>query len=168
MTVLETLDRFVHRSRLDILTPHAQRRRRNLRWLPAGALAGIVIGYALVAAWSRGAVSPDAGLAGALAFVAGYCAATVLRLFGPRLEPHPLLDEREAALKARAGSLGGAILLWGAILFCFYAGYAAAIGAWAPAGTVEWVFLGLGLQAAALALPVLIASWLQPRMDEEE
>ncbi|TFI57966.1 hypothetical protein E2493_12275 [Sphingomonas parva] len=170
MPLLESLDRFVHRTRLDILTPHAERRRRSFRWLPAASLAALLIGYALVAASTRGAVSPQAGFTGALAFVAGCTAATVLRLFGPRLDPDPAaaLDEREIALKARAGSLSGAILLWGAMLFCFYAGYAAAVGAWIPANVTEWVLLGLGLQAAALALPVLVASWLQPRLDAEE
>jgi hypothetical protein len=37
-----------------------------------------------------------------------------------------------------------------------------------PRGTHEWVYLGLATQGYAFALPVLVASWLQPPPDEEE
>jgi hypothetical protein len=56
MTVLDRLDRFVHLTRLDVLTPHGERRRRSFRWFPLAALAAILVGYVLVAASSRGSV----------------------------------------------------------------------------------------------------------------
>jgi hypothetical protein len=170
MSILSTLDRFVHATHLDILTPHGGRRPRNLRWMPLAILGALGVGYASLAATMHGAASWRIGTAGAFLFFGAFAAANLVRLFGPRLVPDPgqALDEREVTIKARAGSISGAILTILAILFCFYGGYASVYGTWLPAGALEWVYLGLGLQAAALALPVLVASWLQPNLDEEE
>ena len=171
MTLLANLDRFVHRTGLDLLTPYARHRPRNLRFLPIAALAAIVIGYVLLVA------PPNAGVgtwrlpfAGALIFFLGFLAAHLMRLFGPRMVPidGSGLDEREAVVKARAGSISGAIVTVLAIIFCFYAAYASVFGLWMPRATLEWVYLGLAIQAFAFALPVLVASWLQPSPDPED
>jgi hypothetical protein len=172
MTLLATLDRFVHRTGLDVLTPHADRQPRILRWLPLPFLAGIPAGYALFAAGleREGRDGLLFSFAGALLFFGCFVVANLIRFFGPRLwvEQGVPLDERERAIRARAGSLSGAVLVWAVIAACFYAGYASAFGGWIPRQPVEWAYLGLGLQAWWLLLPVLIASWLQPRPPAED
>ena len=170
MTMLERLDRIVHTARLDILTPHAQRRPRNLRWWPLLVIAALVVGYALMAASMHGRLSLRAGVAGGFLFFVAYAVSLLIRLFGPRLVPEGAtgLDEREQMIKARAGSLSGTILCVAAIQFCFWAAYASLFGGWMPKATLEWVYLGLGLQGAAFTLPVLIASWLQPALNDDE
>jgi hypothetical protein len=170
MTMLERLDRFVHVTRLDLLTPHAGRRPRNLRWLPLLLLAALALGYGLLVAAMRGAAAPATGIAGGFLFFGAFLLANVVRLFGPRLaaDAGVVLDEREAMIRARAGSVSGAILTGLAILFCFYGGYASVFGRWMPSSALEWVYLGLAVQAAGLALPVLVASWLQPALDDGE
>ena len=171
MDIPAALDRFVHRTRLDVLTPFAVRRSRNLRWLPLLVMIALPVGYALQTSVARGQwASWQAGFAGTLIFVAGLVAASVLRLFGPRIVPEAghNLDERELLLKARAGNISGAIITLLVALGCFYAASAEIFGTWVPASAIEWVFLGLGVQGYALVLPVLVASWLQPAPDGEE
>ena len=41
-------------------------------------------------------------------------------------------------------------------------------GFWMPASALEWVYLGLIIEAYALTLPVMVASWLQAAPDEDE
>jgi hypothetical protein len=173
MDVPGKLDRLVHKAGLDVLTPYGAPRRRNLRWLPLTILAALPLGYALLAMPERGIAGPLGpvwtGFAGAVLFFLAFGAAQLVRLFGPRVgwEGGPL-DERELILKARAGSIAGAILAALCALGCFYGGYAAVFHAWLPATAWEWVGLGLMIEAYALTLPVLAASWLQPPPDAEE
>ena len=171
MGLLATLDRFVHATRLDIMTPYADRRPRNMRWLPLAVLVAMAAGYVLQIGAIRGAGwSWQTGFAGSVLFVLAVIAANLIRLFGPRAaaDRSGPLDERELVLNARAGSLSGAILTVMAVLACFYAAFAVTFGTWLPATAIEWVFLGLGVQASAQVLPVLTASWLQPPLDDDE
>lgn len=169
MTLLAALDRFVHATRLDLLTPYGRPHPRNLRWLPLLALAAVVGGYVLLVGTANGGGSPKLAFGGAVLFFLGFTAANLVRLFGPRLVGADLpLDERELMLKARAESVAGMIVTALAMLGCFYGGYAAVFGTWMPRATVEWVYLGLGFQAAAFALPVWVASWMQPKPDLED
>ena len=173
MDVPETLDRLVHKAKLDVLTPYGAPRRRNLRWLPLLILVALPAGYGLLAATLRGAGGPFGplwtGYAGAALFWFAFAAAQLIRLFGPRVgwEGGPL-DERELMVKARAGSVAGSILAACCAIGCFYGGYAAVFGAWMPASALEWVYLGLIIEAYALTLPVMVASWLQAPPDEDE
>jgi hypothetical protein len=171
MGLLAKLDRFVHVTRLDFMTPHAQRRPRNLRWLPIAVLAALVAGYAIQIGAARGAGwSALVGFFGSLLFFGAVIAANLIRLFGPRLAPDAAgpLDERERMLNARATAVSGVVIGWLVVLACFYFAFAATFRSWMPTSAVEWAFLGVGVQAAALALPVLVASWLQPALEEEE
>ena len=169
MSLLATLDRLVHAARLDILTPYAARRHRNLRWVPLIVLAALVLGYAAMAASVWRAMPPRFGFGGGLLFFGGYTAAMLIRLFGPRLVPEggTPLDEREEMIKARAGSIAGSVVTILFVGFCLYAGCAPIFHAWMPTTTLEWIYLGLGVQGVAFTLPVLAASWLQPRLDDE-
>jgi hypothetical protein len=174
MTIPEALDRAVHAARLDFMTPHGAPRRRNLRWLPLLILLVMPASYALLVAAADGRTGPWQqtmwlSFAGSLLFFFAFAAAQLVRLFGPRVGwEGGALDERELMLKARAGSVSGAIIATLAALACFYGGFAAVFGTWMPATVLEWVYLGLMIEAWALALPVLVASWLQPKLDEEE
>lgn len=170
MSLLAALDRFVHVTRLDILSPYAGRRPRSLRWWPLVPFAALAAGFALQVGALHGGLPWRTGVAGAFLFFAGFAAAQIMSLFGPRLFPDGAgeLDERELTIQARAGSIAGTILTMLAALGCFYGGYAATFDAWLPATALEWVFLGLGILAAGRLLPVLVASWLLPRPEEEE
>lgn len=174
MDVPAALDRFVHAARLDVLTPYAGREPRSLRWWPLAPLAALGLGYVLQSGGARGLWDWRAGIAGSFLFFAGFGAAQLMSLFGPRLFPDGAgaLDERERMVRARAGSLSGEILTMLVALGCFYVGLAPAFAPvfgplWVPASPLEWAFLGLALLAAARLLPVLIASWLLPRPDAE-
>jgi hypothetical protein len=168
------LDRMVHKAGLDVLTPYGAPRRRNLRWLPLVILLALPAGYGLLLfslhrIETAGMRAFWLGLAGSALFFLAFGAAQLIRLFGPRVGwEGGALDERELILKARAGSIAGSIVAALCALGCFYGGYAAVFGAWMPASAVEWVYLGLIIEAYALTLPVLVASWLQPPPDEEE
>lgn len=171
MDVPASLDRFVHATRLDSLTIHGRPRARSLRWWPLVALAALAAGYALYVAGSRSHWDWRVGLVGAALFCFAFGAAQVVPYFGPRLIPDAdgALDEREMAVRARAGCIAGTIMTLSTTAGCFYLGLAPVFGrAWAPAGPAEWVFLGLSFIAAARLLPVLIASWLLPRPDEDD
>jgi len=166
------LDRMVHKAGLDVLTPYGAPPRRNLRWLPLLILIALPAGYWLLVGTVRD-LRPGTQIAfayaGATLFWLAFAAAQLVRLFGPRVgwEGGPL-DERELILKARAGSIAGSILAALCATACFYGGYAAVFGAWMPSTALEWVYLGLIIEAYALTLPVLVASWLQPSPDDEE
>jgi hypothetical protein len=172
MNIPERLDWLVHKAGLDILTPHGAPRRRNLRWLPLLILVVLPVAYAVTAATLRDPARHGGFGVPAIfiiLFSLAFGAALLIRLFGPRVGwEGGALDERELILKARAGSMAGMILAAGCALGCFYGGYAAVFGAWMPRTALEWVYLGLMIEAYALTLPVLIASWLQPPPDAEE
>lgn len=171
MDVPAALDRFVHATRLDALTHYARPRPRSLRWWPLAALAALAAGYLLQAGGGRGLWGWRVEILGSALFWTAFGAAQIVPLFGPRLIPdgNGALDERELAIRARAGSLSGAILTVLAAFGCFWFGLAPIFGAaWVPAGPLEWIFLGLALLAAARLLPVLIASWLMPRPDADD
>ena len=170
MTLLSAMDRFVHVTRLDLLAPQGRPRPRNLRWLPLLALATMAAGYAVaVAEFRQGSAHLQLGFGGIILFLLGYLAALLVRLFGPRLaDAERGLDERELLLRARAGNISFWIVTVLAMGGCFYGGYAAIFGSWMPRAAIEWVYLGLGFQACAMALPVWVASWLQPKPDPED
>jgi hypothetical protein len=172
MTIAERLDWLVHKTRLDILTPQGAPRRRNLRWLPLLILLVMPAAYLAMVATLPGALRRGGiGLPAVaiILFSLAFGAALLIRLFGPRVGwEGGALDERELILRARAGSISGMVLAALCALGCFYGGYAAVFGAWMPRSALEWVYLGLMIQAYALTLPVLVASWLQPPPDEEE
>jgi hypothetical protein len=170
MSLLTAMDRFVHATRLDMFAPEGRPRPRNLRWLPLLPLAAMAAGYAvMVAEFRPGGHSMQLGFGGIVLFLVGYLGAFLVRLFGPRLADmtHPL-DERERAIRAQAGNISFWIVTVLAMLGCFYGGYAAVFATWMPRAAIEWVYLGLSFQAAAIALPVWVASWLQPKPDPED
>lgn len=174
MTIPERLDRLVHVARLDVLTRYGGPRRRNLRWLPLLVLVALPVNYGVLVAVANGALgSPGRMLfnviAASLLFFAVFLAAQVVRLLGPKVgwDGAPF-DERELFLKARAGSISGLVIAILVIAGCFYGAAAAAFRLWMPRTILEWVYLGLVIQAWMLALPVLVASWLQPAPDRDE
>ena len=169
MSLLSSMDRFVHVTRLDILATQGRPRPRNLRWLPLLPLAAMAAAYAVIITEFHPGRSLQLGFAGVILFMAGYFGAGLVRLFGPRLADlrHPL-DEREREIRARAGNISFWIVTVLAMSFCFYGGYAAIFGTWMPRAAIEWVYLGLVFQACAMTLPVWVASWLQPKPDPED
>jgi len=176
MDLPRKLDRLVHRSRLDFMTPYGAPRPRNLRWLPALVLLALPAGYALLFAGIHGLyrhqdMTSAAWLVGAgmLLFWGAVVASCLIGFFGPRVAPEAEgLDERELMLRARAGNVSGHLLVALVTLACFYGAYAAVFGTWMPATAYEWFSLGFAVLAYARLMPALIASWLQPPPDAEE
>lgn len=162
MTLLARMDRLVYATRLDRLV-FMKIRPRTLRWMPLFVLAALIAGYAQMA---TNVDRPDrAFFLGLLLFYGAYMAAAFLRIFGPRFVPtalHPL-DEREMTVKMRAYALSGILLTGVTMLGCFYIACAGLIGLWQPHSPNDWIALGFGIQAAAMLLPTMIASWAQPR-----
>jgi hypothetical protein len=156
------MDRLVYATRLDRLL-FMKMRPRSLRWTPLLVFAALITGYVLMA---KAVVRPDRGFfLGCLLFYGAYMAAAFLRIFGPRFVPsalHPL-DEREMSVKMRAYALSGILLSGVAMLGCFYIAAAGVIGWWHPHSPNDWIALGFGVQAAAMLLPTMIASWAEPR-----
>ena len=142
---------------------------RNLRWWPMALLALGAAGYAVIVV----AGSPDRHhlVLPAIGYGSIYLAfatAGWLRMSGPRLIgtlDHPL-DERERMIKARAGHIAGTVIIIAVFLGCNYFGLAGPFGLWMP-NTQQWVALGILVMTWWLTLPVLIASWLQPRPDRD-
>lgn len=161
MTLLQRLDHFVYATHLDRVL-FRQIRPRTLRWTPLFVLAGLIFGYVLMA---KNVERPDrAFFVGLLLFYGAYMAAAFLRIFGPRFVPtarHPL-DEREMTVKMRAYALSGILLVGITMLGCFYLASAGVLGSWQPTSPNDWIALGFGVQAAAMLLPTMIASWMQP------
>lgn len=167
MSLLHSLDRFVRASGLYGMTMIERPEPRNLRWLPLLLLAALVCGYACSTP-AFGLVETPVGLfTGGLLFYAAVTAAFYLRFLGPRLVPAPgqPLDERELALKARATSLSGHVIAALAMFACFYFAQTRFFGWWSPGNAAEWVMLGIGVLGVHFTLPVLFASWMQPRLD---
>lgn len=162
MTLLRRMDRLVYATRLDRVL-FRQIRPRTLRWTPLFVLAALIAGYVLMA---KNVDRIDrAFFLGCLLFYGAYMASAFLRIFGPRFLPstlHPL-DEREMTVKMRAYALSGILLTGVTMLGCFYLAGAGVIGLWHPHFPNDWIALGFGVQAAAMLLPTLIASWAEPR-----
>jgi hypothetical protein len=169
MTLLERMDWFAHVTRLDRIA-FMDWQPRTLRWIPLLPIIGLVGSFVMIVhAEGRRALILQM-FAAVMVFCAFYLAANLVRLFGPRLvysARHPL-DERELAMKARAGAISGNIIAVAAMFGCFYMALTGVIGGWRPT-PIDWVYLGLGLQGVCFILPTLIASWLLPRrMDEAD
>lgn len=162
MTLLQRMDRLVYATRLDRIV-FMKIRPRTLRWTPLFVFVALIAGYVLMA---KSVDHPNrVFLLGCLVFYGAYMSAAFIRVFGPRFVPsalHPL-DEREMTVKMRAYALSGVLLTGGAMLGCFYIAGAGVIGLWHPHSPNDWIALGLGLQAAAMLLPTMIASWSEPR-----
>lgn len=169
MNLLQKLDRLVYATRLDRVL-FRQIRPRALRWTPLFVFPALIAGYVLMA---KTAGRPDrAFFLGWLLFYGAYLVAAFLRIFGPRFVPsalHPL-DEREMAVKMRAYALSGILLVGLAMLGCSYMAAAGALQLLQPHNPNDWISLAFGLQATAMLLPTLIASWIEPRVvpDEED
>ncbi len=162
MTLLRRMDRLVYATRLDRIL-FMKMRPRTLRWTPLFVLAALIAGYVLMA---KTVGRPDrAFFLGWLLFYGAYMAAAFLRIFGPRFVPSALypLDEREMTVKMRAYALSGILLTGVTMLGCFYIAGADMIGLWHPHSPNDWIALGFGVQAAAMLLPTMIASWVEPR-----
>ena len=170
MGLLARLDRFVHRTRLDIFTPYAGQRPRNLRWLPLIGIVAAAAGYATIVIVMRGAGPWSLMLGGAALFGTGLIITSVVPMFGPPISHHQgvPLDERDLSLRARAGDLAGRIISYLAVIGCFYFGFASLFGTWMPRDAAEWGLLAVVLSVLHPELMVLAASWLQPRLKEED
>lgn len=162
MTLLRRMDDLVYATRLDRIL-FRKVRPRTLRWTPLFVFAALLAGYALMA---KSVGRPDRTFfAGWLLFYGAYMTAALLRIFGPRFVPsalHPL-DEREMTIKIRAYALSGMLLIGATMLGCFYIAGASLFGWWEPHSPNDWIALGLGIQAVAMLLPTMIASWAEPR-----
>lgn len=176
MTLLEAGDRMVKKSGLYRLMGIGQEPRPPgpLRWWPLLILVSVAAGYAMivsVADWNllRGPFTQlrfAAMIVASLMFFSGFTLANSIRFRGPRLGSRlgsEMLDERELAIRARAFAMSGSFLAWCAVLGCFWFGVAPIVGGWMPRDPLQWIFLAMALEAWVLTLPVLIASWLQPR-----
>jgi hypothetical protein len=171
MGLTEAMDAFVKRSGLYRMALIERPEPRSLRWIPLLVLLVIATGYAiLVSAPEQGR---DAGLRlflGASLVVVGDLMAFYLRFLGPRLMPDPRhpLDEREQAIRARSGFISGSTISFLAMGGCFYLGLAPLLGLGVPDSPLEWIFLGFALEGIYFLLPVLVASWLQRPLSEDD
>lgn len=172
MTLLGKMDRLVFATGFDrILFMKFQP--RTFRWAPLLVIAGLVVGYAMMARTLNGPPRPVVTrgfFIGLLVFWGAFLAASFLRVFGPRFRPthsYPL-DERELMVKARAYATSGMVLAGFAMLACFYFAGAEALQLWQPHTPNDWITLGFGIQAGSVVLPTLIASWIEPRPDDQE
>lgn len=178
MTLLEAGDRLVKKTGLYRMTMIEPAEPRPLRWWPLLILLSVAVGYAMIVSIADPIFlrRPFTQLRFAAVIVAnfmffgGFTMANYVRFLGPRLGSRlgsEILDERELAIRARAFALSGTIIAWLAVIGCFWFGVAAVFGGWMPRGPVDWIYLGMALEAWVLTLPVLIASWIQPRPADE-
>ena len=176
MSLLEAGDRLVKMSGLYRMMGIGREPRPPgpLRWWPLLILVSVTAGYAMIvsiADWNylRGSFTQPrfaAVIVASFLFFAGFAQANSIRFMGPRLGSRlgsEMLDERERAIRARAFAMSGSFLAWCAVLGCVWFGVAPLFGGWMPRDPKEWIFLAMTLEAWVLTLPVLIASWLQPR-----
>lgn len=162
MTLLARMDRLVYATRLDRVL-FRKVRPRTLRWTPLFVFVALIAGFVLM---TKTVGRPDrVFFVGWLLFYGAYMAAAFLRVFGPRLVPSALnpLDERETTVKMRAYALTGILLSGFTMLGCFYFSGADLFGWWQPHSPNDWIALGFGVQATAMLLPTMIASWAEPR-----
>lgn len=163
MNLLARMDSLVYATRLDRVL-FRQIRPRTLRWTPLFVLAAVIAGFVLMVT-NEDPIDHRAFFLGCLLFYGAYMAAAFLRIFGPRFVPsarHPL-DEREMAVKMRAYALSGILLTGLTMAGCFYLSGAGLLGWWQPRFPNDWIALGFGVQATAMLLPTMIASWAEPR-----
>jgi hypothetical protein len=166
MTLLEKLDRLVYATHLDRIV-FMKMAPRTFRWTPLLVLAAMVVGYALMA--TTPTVLERGFWIGWLTFYGAVLVASFVRIFGPRFTPtmaHPL-DERELMVKARAHAASGHVFATFAMLGCFYMASAPVPWLWHPSTLQDWINLGFGLQACSLLLPTLMASWMEPRVEDD-
>lgn len=149
--------------RLALIDP--QRHPRPRRWSSLVVLLAIIGGYA----WTVSTLAKPHSLTvptliAPLVFFGAFMAANLIRFAGPRLQPlnGAPLDERERAIKARAGHLSGVTITVMAIGGCLYQGVAPVLGWWSPRSPLDWIYLGLMLEGLAFVLPVFFASWMLP------
>ena len=167
MSFLGKLDRLVYATGFDKLL-FMKVEPRRYRWAPLFVIAALVIGYVMMANLaSRPALK---FLLGWTLFYGAYLIAFFLRLFGPRFvatisQP---LDERELMVKARAYAISGIAITGFAMLGCCYMPIAGLFGWWRPHMPNDWVSLALGIQAVAMLLPTLFASWIEPRAGADQ
>ena len=175
MTLLDAGDRLAKKIWLDRVPAFDPAEPRSLRWLPLLILVAVSVGYPLIPSpFDQGGLLGGkitqlkfgAMLVATFLFFGGFTMANCIRFFGPRLGSRlgaETLDERELAIRARAFALSGSAIAWFAVLGCFWIGVAPLVGGWTPRRPLDWMYLGMALEAWVLTLPVLIASWLQPR-----
>ncbi len=176
MSWLAVADRLAKKLVLDRLPTIDPSRSRTLRWWPLAILLSVTIGYVMIVSLPGRVALPispaDAAMVIVpnLLFFTAFAVSSSIRLLGPRLGSAlggEMLDERERAIRARAFALSGSFISWGAVIGCFWFGFAPIFGGWMPGDAVEWMYLGMTLWTWLLTLPVLIASWLQPRLADE-
>ena len=169
-SLAERLDRLAGWTGIPAMVMRPRPAPRNLRVLPALILAALAIGYTASAIFSAGPQrSFPLSAGGIILFFSAFGAAGWVRVRGPRMMPDvTALDERERMLKARAGSLSGAVIAWAAILGCVYMGVGRYWGLWTPHRALDRVYLALMIEGWIFTLPVLIASWLQPADVDDE
>ena len=168
MDMLTRLDRFVHVTRLDFLTAQGRRPSYSFRWWPLVALAMLAGGYALMVMALRYDAPFRAGVAGAGLLVTGMVIAVFLLILGPRFRDMGVsVDERDREIESRSGDLAGRILELSVMLACFSFAVALWLGGWVPEQPIEWSTLGIVLMSAPRLLRILIASRMQPRLDDE-
>ena len=167
VTLLEKMDRAVYATGIDKVL-FRKTKPRTLRWSPVVVLVAMVAGYVLLAQ----PIHPPftALMLGIALFYGGYLGAFILRIFGPRMTPTTSqpLDERELMVKARASAISGIALTSLAMGGCFYMAVAEPLGTWRPHDPNQWVALAFGLQACLMLLPTLVASWLLPRVPQDD
>jgi hypothetical protein len=161
MSLLRKMDRLVYATGLDRII-FMKVEPRTFRWTPLLVIAALIVGYVEMA--QRATLPGFRFLIGWTLFYGAYLIAAFLRLLGPRFSTASRpLDEREAMVKARAYAMSGIVLTGCAMLGCFYMPAAGFLNLWRPHTPNDWIGMGLGIQAAAMLLPTMIASWLEPR-----
>lgn len=169
MDMLTRLDRFVHVTRLDSFTSYGRRPSYTFRWLPLVAFALLGGGYALMVMGTGSDLSPRTVAIGGGLLVTGMMMSVILIGLGPRFRNMGVpVDERDREIESRAGDLGGRLFGFAVMLACFYFTVATMAGSWMPERPTDWSTLGIILMIAPWLLRIWIASWMQPRLEEED
>lgn len=161
----ERLDDLVRWTGLYRVTMIERAEPRNLLWMPLLIVLAMPVGYACMALGFRDRAMIMLVAIGTLLFFGAFMGAILIRFLGPRLVAtvDSPLDERELAIRNRALSISGGGLTILAALGCFYMAGAKFLGLWVPDDVQQWTWLGFMIEGWWFALPVLVASWLQPR-----
>jgi hypothetical protein len=161
----QRLDDFARWTGLYRMTMIERGEPRNLRWIPLLIVLAMPVGYVCMTLGIH-----DGGMLmlvaiGMLLFFGAFTGSTLIRFLGPRLVATvgSTLDERELALRNRALSISGGSLTILAATGCFYMAGAKFLGLWVPDQSQHWIWLGFMVEGWWCTLPVLVASWLQPR-----